>query len=114
MFRKILLIAVGIVTLTFCGCASSSVKQTWKSPTYHGGPVAKVAVLVMTDREFYRQAIENHFAGILEEQGQKACTTHDFLSLSSAKADRPGAVARLRKAGADSLLVVRLVDSASY
>jgi hypothetical protein len=111
---KILSIAVAAFTLTFCGCASSSVKKTWKSPTYQGGPVAKIAVLVMTDRDFYRQAIENYFASILNEQGQSAFTTHDLFALSAVKADRPAAAARLRQAGADSVLVVRLVDAATY
>jgi hypothetical protein len=111
---KILLIAVAALALAFCGCAATSVKQTWKSPSYHGGPVGKIAVVVMTDRDFYRKAIENHFAGLLTEQGQSAFTTHDLFNLSAVKADRPAAVARLRQAGADSVLVVRLVDSATY
>ena len=111
---KILSFAFAAFTLVFCGCASSSVKQTWKSPSYHGGPVTKIAVLVMSDRDFYRKAIENNFAGILTEQGQSAFPTHDLFSLSSVKADRQAAAARLREAGADSVLVVRLVDSATY
>src|SRR5262245_57078665 len=111
---KILSIAVAALTLAFCGCVATTVKQTWKSPTYRGGPVGKVAVLVMSDRDCYRQAIENHFAGLLTEQGQSAFTTHDLFSLSAVKADRQAAADRLRQAGADSVLVVRLVDSATY
>ena len=109
---KIHSIAVAALILTFCGCASTSVKQTWKSPSYHGGPVGKTAVLVMSDRDFYRQAIENRFADLLTKQGQSAFTTYDLFTLSAAKADRKAAGARLRQAGADSVLVVRLVDSA--
>ena len=111
---KILSIAVAALTLAFCGCASSSVKQTWKSPSYNGGPVEKVAVLVMTGRDFYRQAIENHFAALLNGQGQSAFITHNLFTPSAAKADREAAAARLRQSGADSVLVVRLVDSATY
>ena len=111
---KILLIAVAALTVVLCGCASSSVKQTWKSPSYHGGPVAKVAVVVMSDRNFYREAIENRFAGLLTEQGQSAFTTYNLFSLTAAEADKPAAAARLRQAGADSVLVVRLVESATY
>jgi hypothetical protein len=111
---KISSIAAAALTLVFCGCASTSVKETWKSPSYHGGPVAKIAVLVMSDRGFYRQAIENRFVKVLMEQGQSAFTTHELLNLSDVNADRQAAVARLREAGADSVLVVRLVDSATY
>jgi hypothetical protein len=110
---KILSIAFAAFILAFCGCASSSLKQTWKSPSYQGGPVTKIAVLVKSERDFYRQAIENHFASILSEEGQNAFTTHDLLSLSGIKADRQAAAARLRQAGADSVLVVRLVNSVS-
>jgi len=111
---KILSITVAGLTLALCGCASSSVKQTWKSPTYHGGPVAKVAVVVMTDRNFYRQAIENRFAGLLTDEGQSAFKTYDLFTLPEGNAQRQAAVATLRQAGADSVLVVRLADSSTY
>jgi len=110
---KMLPIALAALTLIFCGCAATSVKQTSKSPSYHGGPVKNIAVVAMTDRDFYRQAIENHFSGILSEQGQSAFATHGLFSLSAAKADKQAAAARLRDAGADSVLVVRLVDSST-
>jgi hypothetical protein len=102
------------LTLSLCGCAATSVKQTWKSPTYHGGPVQKVAVLVVDERDFYRQSIENHFAGLLNQQGQGALATHELLSLPAIKADKQAAAARVREAGADSVLIVRLVDRATY
>jgi hypothetical protein len=111
---KIISVTLTVFIMAFCGCASSSVKQTSKSPSYNGGPVSKIAVLVKSDRDFYRQAIENYFASILTEEGQSAFTTHDLFALSALKADRPAAVARLREAGADSVLVVRLVDTPTY
>ncbi len=111
---KILTFALTVCTLVFCGCASSSVKQTWKSPSYQGGPVQKIAVLVKTDRNFYRQAIENYFASILNEEGQSAFTTHDLFGLGAVKADRAAAAARLRQGGADSVLVVQLIDAVTY
>ena len=107
-------ITFALLTLLFCGCASSSLKETWKSPSYHGGPVANVAVVAMTDRNFYRQAIENHFAGLLIEQGQKAFKTYDLFTLPEGSQARQAAAAQLRQAGADSILVVRLIDSATY
>jgi hypothetical protein len=111
---KSLSIAVAALTLAFYGCATTSVKQTWKSPSYQGGPVEKVAVVVMTGRDFYRQSIENRFAGLLTAQGQNAFTTYSFFTPTAAKTDREADAARLREAGADSVLVVRLVDSATY
>ena len=103
-------LTVAGLTLGFCGCAATSLKQTWKSPSYQGGPVQKVAVLVVDERDLYRQSIENHFAGLLNQQGQGALATYKLLSLPAIKADKQAAVARVREAGADSVLIVRLVD----
>ncbi|HEV8544408.1 MAG TPA: hypothetical protein VGR78_18620 [Verrucomicrobiae bacterium] len=111
---KILELTVAGFIIAFCGCASSSVRQTWKSPAYHGGPMENVAVLAMDERDLHRQAIENHFAGILKEQGQSALTTHQLFGLPQIKADREVAAARVRQAGGDSVLIVRLLDSATY
>jgi hypothetical protein len=90
------------------------VKQTWKSSSYSGGPVKNVAVAAMTGRDFYRQAIENHFAALLKEQGQSAFTSHQLIGVPRKKEERETAAARLREAGADSVLVVRLVSSDTY
>jgi hypothetical protein len=111
---KILSVVFTICTVIFCGCASSSVKQTWKSPSYQDGPVQKIAVLVKTDRNFYRQAIENYFSSILNEEGQSAFTTHDLFGLGAVKADRAAAAGRLLQGGADSVLVVQLIDATTH
>ncbi len=110
-FRRL---SVAALTLCLCGCAATSMKQTWKSPTYHGGPVQKVAVLAVDERGLVRQGFENRFAWQLNEHGQSALVTHDLLGLSEIKADQQAATARVRQAGADSVLLVRLVDRATY
>ena len=112
--RTMLSIAVAVLTLALGGCASSSVKQTWKSPAYSGGPVKNVAVVVMTGRDFYREAIENHFVAFLREEGQNAFTTHTLLTMPRTKDEKAAAAVKLREAGADSVLVVRLVNSETY
>ena len=103
------------LTISLCGCAAtSSVHQTWKSPSYTGGPVQKVAVLAVDERELVRQVMESHFAFHLNQQGQSAFVTHDLLSLPAIQADRAGAAARVREMGADSVLIIRLVDQATH
>jgi hypothetical protein len=61
-----------------------------------------------------RQGVENRFARRLEAQGQPAMVTFDILSLQQIKDDKQAAAARAREAGADSVLIVRLVDVATY
>jgi len=107
-------LAVAVATLVLAGCASSSVKKTWKSPTYQGGPVKNVAVLAVDDRGMVRIGFENRFVRDFRERGQEATATHELLTLAEIKADKESAETRLRNAGADSVLIVRLVDSTTY
>ena len=102
--------AVAALALVLCGCAATALKQTWKSPSYQGGPVQKIAVLAVDEREFYRASVESHFTFQLNQGGQGAFITHDLLSLPAIKADKEAAAAKLRASGADSLLLVRLVS----
>jgi hypothetical protein len=107
-----LLAATVVATaVLWTGCASTSVKSTWKSPDYHGGPVQKVAILAVEDRGLVRSGIENRFANQLNSQGQSAFATYEMLGLAATKANREEAATKLRQAGADSVLLVRLVDS---
>jgi hypothetical protein len=76
--------------------------------------VENVAVLAMDERDLHRQSIENHFAALLKEQGQSALTTHQLFGLPQIKTDKEAAAGRVRQAGGDSVLIVRLLDSATY
>jgi hypothetical protein len=100
-----------ITTLCLAGCAATSVKQTWKAPDYNGGPVKKVAVLVVEERTMIRQGLENRFRNQMKKSGQDALVSHELLSLHNIKEDKQAAGARLIDAGADTILVMRLVDS---
>lgn len=112
--RTMFSLSVAVLALALGGCASTSVRQTWKSPSYSGGPVKNVAVAVMTGRNFYREAIENHFVAFLREGGQTAFTTHPIFGAPLKKEEREAVVARLREAGADAVMVVRLVNAETF
>ena len=105
-------LALATFALALCSCAApTSLKSTWKSPDYHGGPVQKVAVLAVDDGGTYRPMFEGQFVAQLEQAGQPAFKTLGLLTLPEIRADKEAAAAKLRAAGADSVLVVRLVDS---
>jgi hypothetical protein len=93
------------------GCHTTSIKTTWKSPDHKGGLVQKVALLAVVNDGLVRGGFENRFANQLATQGQAALTTYKTLGLQEIKADKEAAAARLRQAGADSILIVRLVDT---
>jgi hypothetical protein len=107
-------LALAAFALWLSGCASSSIKQTWKSPGYQGGPHKAIAVLAVDDRGMVRQGFENRFVQDLRANGQDAMATYELLALPAIKADKEAAAARLRAAGADAVLIVRLVDQSTY
>lgn len=102
------------VAALLCSCAATSIKTTWKSPDYKGPPMEKVAVLAVEDRGSIRRPLEREFVKQLAEQNQGALTTYDLLSLPEIKDNKDAAAARLRQAGADAILIMRLVDRVSY
>lgn len=101
------------LSLLLCSCAATSVKKTWKSPAYNGGPLTKLAVLAIDERGDVRQALENRLVAQIQKQGASAIPSHDLLSLSEINQDKPAAAARLRAAGAEAVLIMRLVDVAT-
>jgi hypothetical protein len=96
-----------------CSCASTSVKNTWKSPEYHGGPLTNIAVLVVDERTMLRQGFENRLAEQLRKQGVSPIRTYEMLSLPEINNDKQAAAERLRSAGAQALAILRLANSAS-
>ena len=114
MITRIQYLALAGLALTLAGCASTSIKHTWKSPDYPGGPVRKVAVLAVDERGDVRAALEGRFVRELRQRNQDALTTVELLGLREIKGDKDAAAARLVAAGADTVLIVRMVDQASY
>jgi len=106
-------LAFAALTLSLCGCAATSLQQTWKSPTHTSGPVQKIAVLAVDERHQFRASVESHFVFQLDRRGQGAFMTQDLLTLPAIKEDKAAAAAKLGEQGADALLLVRLASSAS-
>jgi hypothetical protein len=98
--------------LLLCSCASTSVKKTWKAADCHG-PVGKMGVLAIEERGLLRQGIENRFVGQLKQNGAAAGPTFDLLSLPQIKQDKRAAAERFQASGAETLLIVRLIDKVS-
>lgn len=98
--------------MLLCSCATStSVKETWKSPSYTGGPVGTMALLSVAERGIIRIGLENRFARDLESTGQSVVRTHECLSLTEIKKDEEAAATRLREAGVQAVLITRLTSS---
>jgi len=103
------MLAAGALLPLLCSCATTSIKQTWKSPDCKE-PVGTVAVLCVEERGMLRQAFENRFVTQLRNAGSKAFFTYDLLSLEQIQNDKPAAAERLRTNGASALLILRVID----
>jgi len=108
-------IAWCILAAMLCSCASTTtVKQTWKAPDYQGGPLTKLAVLAIHDRNEIRRGFENRLSNELKDRGVSTVRSYELLSLSEINQDKQAAAERLRAAGADAIVIVRLVDLANF
>ncbi len=97
-----------------CSCAATSLKGTWKSPEFRGGPATKVAVIAVDQRTMLRQGFENRLAAQISRTGATGITTYDLMALPDIKQDKQAAAARFQAAGADSVAVLRLMDVDTY
>jgi len=109
---RIRLFALCLLAALLSSCVGTSLKQTWKSPDYHSGPVSKIAALAVDERGYVRSAFESRFVLEVRKHGVRSFTTFDLLSLTDIKDDKAAAAERLKSTGADTLLILRLVDSA--
>ena len=57
---------------------------------------------------------ENRFVRDFRAGGQDSTATYELLTLPAIKENKEAAAARFRAAGADAVLIVRLVDQATY
>src|SRR5262245_29701450 len=87
------------VALCLAGCAASSIEKKWKSPTFQGGPVQKIAVIAVDERGLVRKGFENRFVRDLGESGQAAAVTYDSLALPEIKSDKKAAADAMRSGG---------------
>lgn len=98
--------------LLLCSCAATtSVKETWISPSLHEVPAGAVAILAVTDRGMVRTGLENRFAREIERAGQHAICTYEVLSLLDIKENHQAAAKLLRESGATTVMITRLVSS---
>ncbi|HTL57745.1 MAG TPA: hypothetical protein VL361_18810 [Candidatus Limnocylindrales bacterium] len=103
------LAACALAVLT-CSCAATSVKTTWKSPEYRGGPLTNIAVLTIDERNLLRKGFENRLARELKKTGVSVVLTHELLSLSEINQDKRAAAERFRAAGAQAIAILRLAS----
>jgi len=108
MFRPFSAILVVLLAALLGGCASTSLVNQWKSPEYTGGPIRKVMVVGVSRQPSVRRSFEDEFAAKLKAAGVEAIPSYTVIR-EEGKVDQAVLEAAVRKAGADGVMIARLV-----
>jgi len=94
--------------LLLYACASVDLANTWKDPAFAGPPLRRVLVAGLARSEVNRRIFEDTFARDLNAAGVAASASHTVLA-DAAGLGRDQMRDAVRKNGADSVLVTRVV-----
>ena len=90
-------------------CAPIKTLEVWKDEA-HTQPVKKVLVIVLAQQDIIRNQFENVLSNQLAKYGVEAIPSHKVLPPSKETPDREVIVAKVRKLGADNVLVARSIS----
>ena len=90
------------------GCASTQLTNVWRDPSYTGGPLKNILVMGVSQEAGVRRIFEDEFAAKLNSVGVHAVASY-LLIPQDGPADRATLDAAIAKAGADGVLITRLL-----
>jgi len=89
-------------------CSSTTLSGSWKSPEFQG-KVRKVYIIAVAKQDIVRRMVEDEFGRQLAVLGAGTLSSYQDLP-SVEKVERRDVEQRILSNGADSVLVVRLID----
>jgi hypothetical protein len=98
------LLIVPVIALLTVSCSTTGLGRSWAAPDAMAAPFAKLAVVTLTKQEVYRLQAED----ALVAEMTNGVASHTLLPGLSALHDTATALATLRQAGCDGLVVLRL------
>jgi len=90
------------------GCASTTLTNVWRDPSYSGAAFRNVLVMGVSNETGVRRIFEDEFAAQLRSVGVVATPSYTFIP-QDGPADRATLDAAIAKAGAQGVLVTRLL-----
>jgi len=96
----------------FClpaSCATTKMTDVWRDDNYRG-TIRKVVVIGIFKEPDTRKIFEDEFADRLKARGVDATASHKIFSAAELP-DKDVVIAKIRKLGADGVLVTRVVDT---
>lgn len=104
--------ATAAISLLLCaqavGCGSTQMAHSWKSPMFKGPAFRKILVIGKAARPEVRQLYEDAFVRQLQTVGAAGTASYPLLA-DAQTADRAAIDRAVAQAGADAVLVTRLV-----
>ena len=89
-------------------CASTTLTNAWKDPSYKGGAFRMLLVVGATESSTNRRIFESEFAGALGAAGVQAVASYTSIP-QDGKIDEAALKAAVRKQGLDGVVITRLV-----
>jgi hypothetical protein len=105
--HSVLAVLATVVILSFLACSSTTVTGSWKNPDF-AGEVRKVYIVGISKQELHRRIFEDEFGRQLQNQGLTGIASYMDLA-EPQNATKELIAERVRKNGADSVLMTRLV-----
>jgi hypothetical protein len=96
----------------FClpaSCATTKMTDVWRDDAYRG-TIRKVVVIGIFKEPDTRKIFEDEFADRLRARGVDATASHKIVS-DAEQPDKDVVIGKIRKLGADAVLVTRVVDT---
>ena len=93
--------------LVGAGCASTTLTNVWRDPTYSGGPLRSVLVMGISEETSTRRIFEDEFSAKLQAVGVTAIPSYTLIP-QDGPAEPVVLDAAIAKAGAQGVLVTRL------
>lgn len=89
-------------------CATTKLTETWKDDQFRG-TIRKAAVIGIFKEPDTRKIFEDEFADRLRARGLEAVASHKFIP-DAEMPDKDLVIGKIRKSGADTVIVTRIVD----
>lgn len=101
------LLAASVFAL-LAACASTTIVEQWQSPDYKGGPFKRVLVVGISKEATVRRIFEDEFVRQLRARGTDAVAGYTLIP-EDGQVDRPRLERAVKEAGADGVIVTRVV-----
>jgi hypothetical protein len=98
--------SLALATLV-ASCATTEMTSTWTDPAAKGASLSKVAVVCLTKDAGLRRQAEDSAAAQLQQKGAQAIPSYQLTGDTDLK-DREGMKTKLKAAGVDGVLVMRM------